>query len=85
MQKGPETNPNFRLLSLNRVVFDGMASTLLRRKNKKNEITRITGIISLEEALSELRKCGVKDKDMADYLDKWEQEKEEEFNKNPRS
>ncbi len=80
MSERQETNTNLRFLSLDRAVFDGMASALLDKIDKDDEITRIANIESLDEALSELRKCGISDQNMTDYLDKWEQARQEDFN-----
>jgi hypothetical protein len=85
MSERPETNPDNRFSSLDRSVFDGMASELLDKNGKSGEITRISKITSLEEALSELRKCGITDEDMVAYLDEWGKEMEKEFIKKPRS
>lgn len=85
MSERPETNPDSRFLSLGRSVFDGMTSELLDKKGKSGEITMISKITSLEEALSELRKLGITDEDMDGYLDKWSKAMEEEFKNNPRS
>ncbi len=57
-----------KMLAGDRAIFDGMASALLEKKGKIDELKRVISIENLIEATNILRGFGITNQEMADYL-----------------
>lgn len=70
-----------KMLGGNRSVFDGMAGALLDAHKKSKHLAEVASVENVYEGLSILRKLGITDQEMSEYLKTRQEQMDGEFNK----